>query len=406
MKYFKIVTKLLHRYLGWISGIVVFILCVTGLLLLIQPEVERFVEPRRFVLPKNDAPVLSIDELIAELERSESESFDEPTTVRVTWLRSSKSPRRAWNVSFSARDSRDSWNYQGFADPRTGRCVAWGASRTSNFFFSVRRLHVFLWLPPKIGRQVAGYSCLIFALVLITGFIRWIPNKLGSAKQWKNALTLQLRKGAKRAIYDLHNVLGFYAALVLLLLALTGAYLALPGVRNFWNHAIGADVAKRPQVKLRSPEPSDETVALATILERQDEQTPRAKGYSIRFPSKNGQALEITPRGGFVDFARQDCHYWDRKSGTLLGVERYADLPTPLKINALLLPLHKGVLFGDATRYLFLLCCATGCILAATGYMLTWNRLGGSGKNVKKEPTTNVADSDNKSDGNSTTTKD
>ena len=176
---------------------------------------------------------LPLDELIARIEENERERFSEKETVSVTRVNIPKSPRRTRRVliSVSADKRNRPQNYSVYADPyRFNRRAA--VPVNAGFFRSVRRLHVSLGLPREKGRPIIGYSTLIFTIVLVTGFIRWLPTKL-SKSAWKASLVLTVTKGYFRAVYSLHNVLGFMRALPLLILGLTGIWLAFPNVRDF-----------------------------------------------------------------------------------------------------------------------------------------------------------------------------
>ena len=81
--------------------------------------------------------------------------------------------------------------------------------------------HFSLWLPYNIGRPIVGYGTLVFAIVLLTGLVLWLPK---SKKALKNSLRFNWKKetGTQRKMYDLHNVFGFYTAFILLIICLTG----------------------------------------------------------------------------------------------------------------------------------------------------------------------------------------
>ena len=71
------------------------------------------------------------------------------------------------------------------------------------------------------GTYVCGIPTLIFLFMLISGIILWWPKNKKARKQrlsfdWKKV------KSWKRKNYDVHNVLGFYASLFLLLIAFSG----------------------------------------------------------------------------------------------------------------------------------------------------------------------------------------
>lgn len=82
----------------------------------------------------------------------------------------------------------------------------------------VMKLHRWLMDDTRTwGKVTVGVSTLFFIFILISGLAVYWPRK------WKKSrLTLHTRKGKNRLLFDLHAVLGLYAALILLICALTG----------------------------------------------------------------------------------------------------------------------------------------------------------------------------------------
>ncbi|WP_262710408.1 PepSY domain-containing protein [Psychroserpens sp. NJDZ02] len=51
------------------------------------------------------------------------------------------------------------------------------------FFAFILKGHMRLWLPKSIGEQVVGVSILLFIIIIISGFILWLPKKRKNLKQ-------------------------------------------------------------------------------------------------------------------------------------------------------------------------------------------------------------------------------
>ncbi len=88
---------------------------------------------------------------------------------------------------------------------------------------------------------MVGIPTVLFICMLITGIILWWPKNKNARKgrfrfNWENV------KGWKRKNYDLHNVLGFYASFIALLMSITGIYFAYPYVKNTFNLALSGSV--------------------------------------------------------------------------------------------------------------------------------------------------------------------
>ena len=93
------------------------------------------------------------------------------------------------------------------------------------FFQTTRELHRWLMDAPaakgqkSVGKAVVGVTTLLLVVILVSGLVIWIPR---TRKALKHRLKVSCNKGWRRFWYDSHVALGFYAALFLLVMALTG----------------------------------------------------------------------------------------------------------------------------------------------------------------------------------------
>ncbi len=383
MKALKAISRRLHRYLGWLTGVVVAILCATGAILLVQPEVERLAEPERFIAPDHEGKtLLSLDDFLSTFEKNERATFEEPTNVLVARLNIPSNPNRTWYALVSARDRNDRWTYMAYVDPYTGAAVAYGPSKTLEFFRTVRRMHTSLCLNPTVGRPIVRYSTLIFVFILLTGLVRWTPSRLSNKQAWKSALVPSVTKGYFRTIYDLHNVLGFYATLVLLVLALTGCWISFSWFKDGFDKLIGYDRESRYQADFQIAEVGETTTSFQGILDKHRAVAGEKKSYDVFFPgAKSPTPICIRQSDGFY---YADAYYWNQYTGELLGVDRYGNLPAAQRVRTAIMPLHRGTFWGATTRYIFLVFCVLGVLLAVTGYLLTLKRWDIEEKNVER----------------------
>ena len=261
MKLAKEFARCFHRYLGWGAGIIFLFFCLTGSLFLIKPEIERIAEPSRYVTPAHPGEeMLTPDAFIKNFESLESSSFSVPTTIRVLELKTSKDTRRAWSVLVGAKNDKESWVYMATADPYTGEALSYGPGKLSNFFTTVRSWHDSLGLTgekKKTGRAIVGYLGLAIAVVLLTGLIMWIPSQWKNKKALANSFLPVVSKGSRRAVFSLHNVLGFYSTLALLCITLSGVWICLPWFQKTVDYALCIETKDSAQ----SHGPSQQVVA-------------------------------------------------------------------------------------------------------------------------------------------------
>jgi uncharacterized iron-regulated membrane protein len=100
-----------------------------------------------------------------------------------------------------------------------------GKPERLEFFRTTFRLHRWLMDAPasrgemSVGKMIVGISTIAMVVLLISGIVLWWPK---SIKMWENRSLVAVRKGWHRFWYDLHVSAGFWATIILLIMALTG----------------------------------------------------------------------------------------------------------------------------------------------------------------------------------------
>ena len=205
----------IHLWLGIGSGIVIFIVCLTGTILVFDKEIRAFFT-EELVLKASDGPVQDLDVLMAKASEKElgqltAISFEQETGGFYD-LTIKTSPEDRRGSSF-------------LLNPYTAEIFPAPESSATGFMSSMFRLHRWLLLDTSIGRPIVGIATIIFILLSISGLILWFPKKL----KWKNFKSgFKIKTGAnwKRINHDLHNTLGFYSLILIIIMCLTG----LPGL--------------------------------------------------------------------------------------------------------------------------------------------------------------------------------
>lgn len=366
----KNVARYLHRYLGLAVGAPVFVFCASACVLLVRPEVERFLEPERYYAESPDGERLPLDVLLERLVATEKAELGDADVV-ATRAQIPCDRRLNYCVHLAADDGEDAWNYVVYVDPYTAEPRAWGASESTPFWGATKRFHRFLGLGPEYGVPIGGAATLLSLLVVLTGLVRWYPLKRGGKRtwdDWKRGLTPTLNKGATRAVFDLHNVVGFYVAASFFLLAASGVWESYRWARSAF--AAVVDVSE-PENAIETPTPGPAKLTLQEILERQNDAAPERGDLDFWFPSE-GEAAYFRKGGGtFFAGPAKDGYYWDAATGELLGVEKYSARPWGARAWDAVTPLHTGEIFGTASRWFFFVVCLGTCVVCATGYWWT-----------------------------------
>lgn len=207
--------KQLHKWLSIPVGIIITIVCLTGAILVFQDEILQLSNPSHYFVKEVKGNPIPLDELIpmvnAQLDSNTVASVQIPDN-----------PERTYTMTL-----KEGFRISAFVNQYTGEVTGMYKFRESPFF-TIMSLHRWLLDGGRTwGKYTVGISTLIFVFILISGFIVWMPRRLN-----KSRFKIQFRKGGKRLWYDLHNVLGAYACLVLLICALTGMVWSFEWYRN------------------------------------------------------------------------------------------------------------------------------------------------------------------------------
>jgi hypothetical protein len=211
----KYLTWLLHLWLGLLSSIIVFVMCVTGCLYAFKNQITDFTNRDKVYISPGSGKVKNPDLIQAKLLKQNKE---------LTSMMIPDDKGRSYMIGYRENQLDKSAYYNQY----TGKILGQPEVGSGRFFEIVLDLHRNLMMG-NVGRQIVGASVLIFCVLLISGLILWLPKKLKFLKQ---GLTVMWKAKFQRVNYDLHNTLGFYTFLMLFFIAVTGLYVTYPWVKN------------------------------------------------------------------------------------------------------------------------------------------------------------------------------
>jgi len=153
-----------HLVVGSVAGIVIFTMCVTGVLLAFERQIISYAE-RSF---RGDPPVDAHRwPLEALLEKVHAANPGAPISI-------------AWKSDASAPvEIAVSRNQSLLLNPYSGAVLGEGATRTRAFFHSVEDLHRWLAVPQEnraTGRAITAACNLGFLFLVISGPFLWLPR--------------------------------------------------------------------------------------------------------------------------------------------------------------------------------------------------------------------------------------
>lgn len=359
---------LLHLWAGLGSGLIVFIVSLTACLLAFEDQIKDLA-PHRHVAAEA-RPMLPPSALIPAAKSAL------PAGKPITGI-SYGAPDRPVVVASSNRKKGE--NFAVYLNPYTGQTLA-RENLSQDPFITIMRLHRWLLLPTEIGRPIVGAATLIFVFMLISGLVLWWPR---SKAQRRNALRVRWSTPGRRRLYDLHNVLGFYALGVSLVLAISGLTWSYGWVSDgLAGIAQGGPVPefeppKSSPASSSSPANGEAGSPLDAIYADAAAQakTLGMARLSLSLPRDPEAAISanLNPAEHLHGFGRVS-RYYDQHTGSLLSQRTPADLGPGQTVQNLYHDVHFGTIGGLPTQILAFGASAVSASLPVTGLLLWLGR--------------------------------
>lgn len=368
--------SLTHRYSGLLIALLAIVAALTGSLLSFAPELDRLLNPELLNPPLPAAGALRrpLAEQIAAAKSRQSDESQWQAAFIVPAQRDGQASA-IWMRRPNPEKNGASRFLQVLVDPYTGTVLGQRErSRTdwsrTGFVRSLARLHGDLLLGAA-GRWIMGIGALIWVLTSLVGLYLWWPGRQ------KLALALAIKRGAgrRRLIFDLHRVSGFYSAPVLLVVAFTGIYLALPTtVRPLVAALAPIEVTASPRVDALTDAPMldpDQATAVARGV------FPDGELRRVSLPSGPSQAYGVVfqrPQDVARTSGGRSVVWVDPYRGDVLSISDASNAPPGNAFINWQLPLHSGSAFGVAGRLLVFAAGLIATLLTASGLLIWWQR--------------------------------
>jgi uncharacterized iron-regulated membrane protein len=359
----------LHLLLGLTSGMVVFIVALTGCLIVFEEEFGEIFDYGVYKkVAKQDIPFALPSKIF-----SVADSALEGKEIRKIYYTVFLDENRV-NVLW-ARDSSRQYHAL-LQNPYTGE-VAGDYNYKTSFFTIMTFIHTSLALG-DVGSTIIRYTTLIFVILMITGLVLWKP---ASKKGYKQRFTIKWNATGKRLNYDLHNVLGFYMSWIAIFIAFTGLVWSFEWFENgvSWLANGGKNLETTQKEYLSSPISNVDSAHQVNLLKNMDiafesalhNRQNNARVITITKPESDSATIELeiqTKTGS--NYERADIYHYDQYSGKLLGVNNFSSLTNAEKLNQMNFYIHVGKIGGLAGKFLAFFASLTAASLPITGFII------------------------------------
>jgi uncharacterized iron-regulated membrane protein len=361
----KIIGKV-HLWLGFTSGIIVFVIAVTGCLYAFQAEISALTgKSYRKVAPQNAA-------------------YLPPSQMRQ--IAEKRLPgKHVHSIAYAAKDQavvatffslEPDYYYEIYINPYTGEVLK-TKNMDRDFFRIVLLGHFYLWLPDEVGQQITIYATIIFVVMMITGLILWWPRNKAAAKQ---RFSIKWSAAWRRKNYDLHNVLGFYMIWVAIIIAITGLVFGWQLLANALYKGTGG------KKSLIYQEPFSDTTKIAQgillpvdqLWVRMQREHREAEIIEMHFPASEKSSIEVAVNTDADTYWRTDYRYFDQYTMKELPVEhiygRFKEATGADKLLRMNYDVHVGAILGLPGKILAFFGSLIAASLPITGFMIWWGR--------------------------------
>lgn len=364
----KKTARKIHLWIGMLSAIPVFIVCLTGALYVFKDEVEDLTQPWRFTEPSGKpvllpSAVLELSGKVMEGGTVHALTYGEPSdALRVDGTDDAGTFFSLWLNPYEGSVQK----------------VIRASDGSFDFFRFLMDGHRRLWLPRAIGSPIVGISVLLFMMALITGLILWWPG-FWSRKTFRRLFGVKRNAGSHRLIFDLHQVVGMYAALILLLTAATGLVWSFKWYsEGVYRLTGGKDLKAYRLPKSSFPPVAGDVPDVDVLYRRLRAAEPAAKEFYFVIPRKTDDVYRVSVVHRRDSYYRTDNLFFDRYTLEELEGEgpyagRYREAPFPDRVRRMNLEIHDGRIGGLPGKSIVFLAALVGASLPVTGWVL-WRK--------------------------------
>lgn len=210
---FRRVLFQVHLWAGIGVGVYVFVICLSGSVLVYRNELYRTFEPQP-VFVEATGPLLTDAALVDAAQRAYP-------GYAVSNVRRGRTENQAVEITLQRADEATARLFDPFTGSDLGNPVPAGYRFTSWLLDFHDNL-----LAGDTGRRVNGVGALVVLVLCVTGAVIWWPG----IRQWRRSLVVDIRSRSKRLTWSLHSALGFWFLGFIVLWGVTGAYLSFPDV--------------------------------------------------------------------------------------------------------------------------------------------------------------------------------
>jgi len=392
-----VVVKQLRKLVFWAhlvtavsAAVVILLMSVTGVLLTYQRQITAWADVRGLQAgpPAPGAARLAPDALLA---RVTSAHPGKPTTVK--WFADGDAPAQ---VAFGREKTL-------FVSAYTGQVLSEGHAGVRGFFRKVVALH--RWVGAEgdnreLGKKISGAANLAFLFLVVSGFYLWFPRNWTRAA-FRNVAWFRKGLTPKARDFNRHHVIGFWSAVPLFVIVVSGAVISYPWASALVYRAVGdtppppspearassaaggAASASRPNAERgerggRGGGDAEKAVSLdgiGVLAARAERQVQGWRSITLTLPKEAGEPVAFAiDRGDGGQPQKRAQLALDPATGAVSKWEPFPTQTPGRRLRSILRFAHTGEVLGIPGQTLAGIVSLGAAFLVWTGLALTWRR--------------------------------
>ncbi len=360
----------IHQWLGLTSGLLVFLISISGVIYTFHEEIFNAVHARSMYVEPSDQQALPLDSLYQIVQDELGEQYP------VSYVNVYKEQDLAWRFKAYRYNHEEityftwcEYDYVVFVNPYNGEILE-KINHKFEFFQMVKMFHWSFWLRTDLGQPIVGWSVVVFLITLITGVIWWWPRKNKFKKRH-----FVIRWRGHVIIRDLHVVTGIFSLPIIVVLSLTGMVWAFK-----WFMAFVYIVAN---LSLQSPSAKPETQSVAgntmpnayeTIYQRSRCLHPEAYSITVYNIDQQNNTIATYVKNQEQVYYDASLETWDATKGTLVNSRSYENLNRGEKILSMNYDIHTGAVLGIWGKILVFFAGLISAALPVTGFIVWFKK--------------------------------
>lgn len=344
----------LHLYVALIAGVFVAILGLTGSIMAFEPEIDHIFHARlTYVTPQSRTLTL------ADISSIMTRAFPgEP----IRGYAISTSPGMSYQVATRKR--------MVFVNQYTGEILGnmSGDDAVGAFQGMIHQLHLRLLIHNQADTGGLIESCAGLAILFLSlsGLYLWWPLKRVKI-EWKGS--------TRRSWFDLHNAVGAFSLVFLLILSATGAVIGFERTTTpLFFKMTGSTPAPRPPRNSAPHAPDAQPITPDQAVDIARAALPGAAPFAIDVPGRDGTYFirarypeDLTPGG-------RSQIVVDQYSGQVLFVQGSRTAPAGARMVIANRAIHTGDIMGIPSKMLMSLASLMVVVQLLSGVVMWWKK--------------------------------